>query len=124
MKLKRTKVDLYINNKEDKIYFKDIEAQINEDKLLFDVENEKYEIIKDDNLQLKKENKDSIINFIFKKKKKTNSIYFIKEYNTNINIYVKTNMLYIKDNNIEVNYTLWIEEELIGDFYFRINIKE
>jgi hypothetical protein len=33
-------------------------------------------------------------------------------------------MLYIKDNNIEVNYTLWIEEELIGDFYFRINIKE
>ena len=124
MKLKRTKVDLYINNKEDKIYFKDIEAQINEDKLLFDVENEKHEIIKDDNLQLKKENKDSIINFIFKENKKTNSIYFIKEYNTNINIYVKTNMLYIKDNNIEVNYTLWIEEELIGDFYFRINIKE
>ena len=57
MELKGTKVDLYINNKEDKIYFKDIEAQINEDKLLFDVENEKYEIIKNDNLQLKKENK-------------------------------------------------------------------
>ena len=72
MELKRTKVDLYINNKEDKIYFKDIEAQINEDKLLFDVENEKYEIIKDDNLQLKKENKDSIINFIFKENKKKN----------------------------------------------------
>lgn len=124
MKLKKTKLDLYIKNNEDKIYFKDIDAELNNDKLLFNAGNEKYEFIIKDYLELKKENKESIINFIFKDNKKTNSIYYIKEYNTNINISVKTNLLYIKNNNIEINYTLWIEEELIGDFYFRINIKE
>lgn len=65
----------------------------------------KLEIHKD-NLILVRENKNFIHTFDFKINKETNSEYYIKEYNTSIDINVLTTKLVISDNRIILAYII------------------
>ncbi len=67
-------------------------------------------IINEDNIKLIRENEEFIHTFNFKLNKETISEYYIKEYNTNIEVKTLTTKLLVENNKISINYTI-IESE-------------
>ena len=76
-----------------------------------------------DNIIMIKENIDSKFTFNFIKNKKTELEYFIKMFNSFLDGEILTNELIIKDNYINIEYELWIQDEYMGKFKYELNIK-
>ena len=88
-----------------------------------DIDSIKLTINKD-NIIMVKDNIDSKFTFNFIKNKKTELEYFIKMFNSYLDGEILTNELIIKDNYINIEYELWIQDEYMGKFKFELNIKE
>ena len=71
-----------------------------------------------------KKNDESEIDFIFDIEKETKGTYYIKELEFYMDAKVKTIMLIREDNYIEVEYKLWLQDEEIGNFIFKLKVKE
>lgn len=67
--------------------------------------------IKNNKLFLSRNNNEYSYELIFELNKETNTEYYIKELNTSIDIRIKTTKLLIKDNKIEINYTVIDSDE-------------
>ena len=91
--------------------------------LLFNIDNDKYKIDLD-KYTLYKDNSESTLNFIFNDKKETNGTYYIKELDFYMEAKIKTNKLIYKDNKLEIDYELYLQEEYIGKFELKIEVKE
>ena len=88
-----------------------------------DIDSIKLTINKD-NIIMVKDNIDSKFTFNFIKNKKNELEYFIKMFNSYLDGEILTNELIIKDNYINIEYELWIQDEYMGKFKFELNIKE
>lgn len=119
-------VDYVIQNNDEVIDKKNIKANyIENKKLSFIDNNESINITtNENNIIMQKENEDSNIIFDFTLNKKTNSKYYIKQIDSYLNMTVLTKKLIIEKNQYEVEYELWIEEENIGKFKYKLKIKE
>ena len=118
-------VDLKVENNEEKILKKDIEATYQKNNLKFSYDEEVIKMtINDNDIIMEKENKDSSIIFDFKLGTKTSSKYYLKDLNFYIDTEVLTNKLEISNERIYVEYELWLSGENAGLFKYEIDIKE
>ena len=73
-----------------------------------------------DNLKITRDNPEFIHTFDFKLNKETNSIYYIKEYSTNIEVKIITTKLLIKNNQIIVNYII---KDSNDEYVYRLDME-
>ena len=94
----------------------------NKDHIIFKNDDIKYTIkYKNNDIILIRESNEFINQFKFIEGKKTNSEYYIKEYNTNIDVEIMTNKVIINDNYIEINYKI-IDND--NSFMFILELRE
>ena len=117
------KIDIYLQNNEEIFEEKNINAKRKNNLLFFEL-NDKYELNINKNIILKKENKESILKFNFIENEKNIAEYYLKEFDSYINIKIKTNYIRNIDNEITINYDLYIEDDLVGNNTYKITIKE
>ena len=121
----KCKIDYNIINNEENISKNNIESEYKKNLLSFMDDTDSMKItINKDNIIMIKENFDSKFTFNFIKNKKTNLEYFIKMFNSYLDGEILTNELIIKDNYINIEYELWIQDEYMGKFKYELNIKE
>ena len=108
-------ISFYLKNN-DEVIKKDISTyKIEKNKLKFNIDNDKYKIDLDKFILIK-DNSESTLNFKFNNKKETNGTYYIKDINITMDARIKTNKLLYKDNKLEINYELYLQDEYIGKF--------
>ena len=116
-------ISFYLKNNDEIIRKDNIESKIKKDELLFEINKDKYKI----NLSkfiLNKDNNESTINFIFDDKNETKGTYYIKDMNFYMDAKIKTNKLIYKDNKLDIDYELYLQDEYIGKFRLKITVKE
>ena len=119
------KIDLKLKNNDETIIKENIDGDKKNKVLSFKYDNESIKIdINEDNIVMHKDNSESILSFNFVKNKKTDCEYFIKELNFHIDTKVLTNEILIKDDQIYIEYELWLQDEYTGKFIYEISIRE
>jgi len=116
-------LDFYLKSSEGTIKENCSYKNIN-NKLTFNINNDKYILEKGKDIRLKKENDESILDFIYINNKDTEGTYYIKELNLYIDAKIKNNMIKIIDNLIHIKYELYIQDNFIDNFELKISIKE
>ena len=122
--LKKCIVDFTIKNNEQEIIEKNIQAKKDNNKIIFNSNNDKFVITISDKVIIEKENEDSLIIFDFVLNKETESKYYIKKLDFYIDTKILTNYLFIDNNNVKIEYELWLNEEYSGKFNYEFSIKE
>lgn len=117
-------INFYLRNNEEEITRNDISYKIKNNTYIFNIDNDNYTVEKSDNIHLRKENSESIIDFIYINNKETKGTYYIKELNFYMDAKIKTNKLVNLNNLIEINYDLYLQDEYIGNFEIKFEIKE
>lgn len=116
-------ISFYLKNNDEIIERDNISYKKKKEEIFFNIDNDKY-IINLDKYILNKDNSESTLNFIFNDKKETNGTYYIKDMNFYMDARIKTNKLIYKDNKLEIDYELYLQDEYIGIFELKIIIKE
>ena len=116
-------ISFYLKNNDEIVKRDNIESKIKNNVLFFNIDNDKYEFDLDKNI-LKKDNEESKLEFIFDSNKETKGSYYIKELNFYMDARIITNELIDKNNEKNIKYELYLQDEYIGKFEFKINIKE
>ena len=122
--IKHILVDLYIKNNDEELSFTNIDCIYKNNKLIFSINEDNYDITKKENIIFHKENKESIIDFEFKDNALTKGTYFIKDLNFYMDANIKTIKYIVENNNIDIEYKLWLQDEEIGEFVLKIKVKE
>ena len=122
--IKHLLFDLYIKNNEEEYEYKDITSKYKDNKYIFNINLDEYEIEINDKIVFHKKNNESIIDFVFENNKETIGTYYIKELDFYMDAKVKTIKYIVNDKEIEIEYKLWLQEELIGNFIFKLKVKE
>lgn len=118
-------IDYKIINNDENIIKKDIISKKINNKISYIDDNDSMElIINKDNIIMIKDNTDSEITFNFIKNKKNELEYYIKMFDSYLDGEILTNELIIKENYINIEYELWIQDEYMGKFKYEIIIKE
>ena len=83
-------------------------AKKEKDKLTYQVSDDSYliKIISQNKIVLTRNNNNLECTMYFEKNKKTFALYTLKEEGYNLEIEIKTTYVEIKDNTIEINYTV------------------
>lgn len=119
------KVNLKLKNNDETIFKENIDGDKKNNVLSFKYDNESIKIdINDDNIVMHKDNDESMLSFNFIKNKKTECKYFIKQLNFYIDTSILTNEILIKDDQIYIEYELWIQDEYSGSFIYDLQIKD
>lgn len=116
-------ISFYLKNNDEVIKRDNIDSKIKKNELLFYIDNDKYKIDLD-KYTLYKDNSESSLNFIFNDKKETNGTYYIKDMKFYMDAKIKTNKLIYKDSKLEIDYELYLQDEYIGNFKIKIEVKE
>ena len=122
--IKHILVDLYIKNNDEELSFTNIDCIYKNNKLIFSINEDNYDITKKENIIFHKENKESIIDFEFKDNALTKGTYFIKDLNFYMDANIKTIKYIVENNIIDIEYKLWLQDEEIGEFILKIKVKE
>lgn len=122
--IKHILVDLYIKNNDEELSFTNIDCIYKNNKLIFSINEDNYDITKKENIIFHKENKESIIDFEFKDNTLTKGTYFIKDLNFYMDANIKTIKYIVENNNVDIEYKLWLQDEEIGEFILKIKVKE
>ena len=117
-------IDFYLKNNDENITKENINAKSKNNQLTFEIENDKYVIERGKNVSLKKENSESLLEFIFINNKCVEGKYYIKELDFYMDAKVKTNELVNAKNIINIKYELQLQDEFIGNFELLIKVKE
>ena len=117
-------VDILLKNNDEIFEEKNINAKRKNNLLFYELDDDKYELNINKNIILKKENQESILKFNFDENEKNIAEYYLKEFDSYINIKIKTNYIRNIDNEITINYDLYIEDDLVGNNTYKITIKE
>lgn len=75
-------------------------------------------LIEDKKVILKRENNEIKLNMTFELNKKVGGEYFLKEYSSSLVITTLTKKLEIKDNLLEIEYDLYIDNEFSDTFFY------
>ena len=85
----------------------DVLGVLNKQNIHYRLNNTDHKIIiNQDKVTLIRENENFVHKFEFESNKQTKANYYIKEYNTDIDILVMTNKLNISENKIEIIYKI------------------
>lgn len=122
--IKHILIDLYIKNNDEEFNYKDITCKYKNNSYIFSINDDNYDITKKDNIVFHKENPESVIDFEFKDNVITKGTYYIKEMNFYMDANIKTIKYEVKENCIDINYKLWLQDEEIGEFIFNLKVKE
>lgn len=122
--IKTVFLDILIKNNDEEINYKKITALINKEIISFKIGDDSYNLIINDIIKFNKENNESILDLKFSMNMVTDGIYYIKELNYNMDVRIKTKELIIEDNRIYIEYNMILQEEDLGNYLFRIDIKE
>lgn len=118
-------IDYSIVNSEEKKEVKNIIALKKNNYLLFEYENDKYKLkISENYIILEKENDSSLIKFHFKKNSITDVYYLIKDMSYEVPAKIETLNLLNIDKNILIEYKLFIADEEIDKFKYKLKIRE
>lgn len=116
-------ISFYLKNN-DEVIKKDISTyKIEKNKLKFNIDNDKYKIDLDKFI-IEKDNNESRLCFMFDDKKETKGTYYIKDMDFYMDAKIKTNKLIYKDNKLDIKYELYLQDEYIGKFELKIEVKE
>ena len=108
-------ISFYLKNNDETIK-KNISIYNKEKNILkFNIDNDSYNIDLDKFILIKDSN-ESALNFKFNDKKETYGTYYIKDINITMDAKIKTNKLIYKDNKLEIDYELYLQDEYIGKF--------
>lgn len=80
--------------------------------------------IKNDLVILKRENEKMKITLEFKKNKKTNSFYDIKNLNIRMKVTVETKELVINSNSLSIKYDLYLNGEFSDSFDYNLEWRD
>ena len=122
--IKTVFLDILIKNNDEEINYKKITALINKEIISFKIGDDSYNLIINDIIKFNKENNESILDLKFSMNMVTDGIYYIKELNYNMDVRIKTKEVIIEDNRIYIEYNMILQEEDLGNYLFRIDIKE
>lgn len=117
-------LDFYIKNNDEETSKNNIKYKLINNKLIFNIDDDNYSVERKNNVQIRKENTESILDFNYINNKETIGTYYIKELNFYMDARIKTNKLISDDNNIEIDYELYLQDEYIGNFKIKIIVKE
>lgn len=93
----------------------------NNDKIIYKENDINVTIfIKDNKIEMKRENNEYIISMNFDDSNDAVGSYFLKEYQKSMNLKIITKTLHYDNNCIELEYLLYIENELSGHFNFSL----
>ena len=115
-------IDFKLISSEDKIQTK-ISGIFNSNRIVYIDNDVKTTIILDEEVIMKREGKDYILNFIFSKDKKTFGSYELTSYKVSIPLEIDTKELLIKDNYLKIEYHLCIDQEDKGIYKLELNYK-
>lgn len=121
--MSNVKIDFKIKNNDDEFVYRNIKGFKDKNSLNFEHEGNKFNFDLDNSI-LKKENNESILILNFKKDKKTDSNYYIKEIDLYIDTKVLTKSLIIDNNSVKIEYELWLNDEYTGKYLYEMKIKE
>ena len=116
-------ISFYLKNNEEILKKDNIESKIKKNTIKFNIDNDNYKIDLNQ-FVLEKENSESRLCFIFSDKKETNGTYYIKDMDFYMEARIKTNKLVYKDNKLDIDYELYLQDEYIGKFELKITVKE
>ena len=120
------KVKLYIlmeNNEE--IIKKEIYGIQNKDSIKYTDEETKTEVkILNKVVKITRKNKEYSIELNFKEETKTICKYLIYKDNINIELDLYTSIIEINENSVKIEYELYNKKEKIGEYKYKIMIKE
>ena len=116
-------ISFYLKNNDETIKRDNIDYKLKKNELTFSIDNDKYKFNLD-KYTFYKDNSESTLNFIFNDKKETSGTYYIKELDFYMDAKIKTKKLIYKDNKLEINYELYLQDEYIGKFEIKITVKE
>ncbi len=116
-------INFYLKNNDETIKKDNIESVFKKNTLKFNIGNDKYKIDLDKFI-LEKDNNESRLCFIFSDKKDTKGTYYIKELDFYMDAKIKTSKLIYKDNKLDIKYELYLQDEYIGKFELKIEVKE
>lgn len=122
--IKYLSIDLFIKNNDEEFHYNNADCKLKNNKYIFKIEKDLYEIEVDKTIRLHKENDESIIDFIFDDTIEREGTYYIKELNFYMDALVNTTKYYVSKDEITVNYSLKLQGEEIGDFVLNIKVKE
>lgn len=77
-------------------------------------------LLSKNSISIKRENKEFILELVFKKDSKKQGNYFIKDIKLNFDVYTKTKNLIINSNKIFIEYELYIKDELSDCFSYTL----
>jgi len=118
-------IDYIINNSEQEINKKNINALYKDNELTFKDGNDCIKIIiNTDNIIMIKDDLTSKTTLNFILNEKTESEYYIKSLNMIIDLKVLTSLLTISKEKINIEYEVWFDSEYSGKFKYEIEIKE
>ena len=120
--IKNINLDIYIKNNEEEYSYKKVPTKYKDNKYIFEINDDNYEITINNNILFHKENNESILDFNFKDNVITTGTYYIKDLKFYMDAKVKTTKLDL--DGISVEYKLWLQDEEIGNFIFKIKVKE
>lgn len=112
---------IYINsmlhNKKENKFYSDEVIGIKDNKIKFITDKVMNILdINNDVINLKRKSDEYEIDMIFDKNTKTKGTYYIKTLGY-LNLEIVTNKIIIKDNYIEIDYTMYLENEKINFIY-------
>ena len=120
--MKKMTVDLIIESEDKKEKYENISANLKNNKLVFEDDLNKY-IFDFDKNNFIKENEESKIIFNYEENKKSMSTYYIKELDFYIDMKVLTNSINIDNNNVKIDYEVYLNDELSGKFNLLIKMR-
>ena len=116
-------INFYLKNN-DEVIKKNIDVYTKKKNTLkFNIDNDKYKIDLDEFI-VEKENSESRLCFMFSDTKETKGTYYIKELDFYMDAKIETNKLIYKDNKLDIKYELYLQDEYIGKFELKIEVKE
>lgn len=118
----KIKVKFYLNNITDNDVIKqEYIGLFNNNKIIFYENNKCVTIYNSDNkIVMNRISDDFKINMIFENKLDTLGTYYLNEYNSYFNIYIKTKKLEILDNKIIINYESRLEGDEQKNYQFEL----
>lgn len=124
--MKKVYIDYKIKNNDEILKKENLEAvyKVNEYLKIKDIDENINISFNNGNIIMERDNNESNLLFNFVLDKETESKYFIKNLNFNIDTKVKTNHLQIDDDRIIIEYDLWLSDEYSGNFKYEIILKE
>ena len=122
--IKNFSIDLYIKNNEEEFKYENVTCKYKNNKYIFKIDEDEYEIEKTNKVVFRKENSESLMDFVFENNKETIGTYYIKDIDFYIDAFIKTLEYDVSDKKIEIEYNLCLQDEEIGNFIFKLKVKE